>query len=119
MISTPEPKSFERHCAEPWLSHIASGRKQVEGRLKRSIFAELCPGDTVTWYDGDLRVPTRIVTTRFYSSFKDMLTAEGLENVLPEPGVNTLEDGVNVYRQYFSEEDEKLCGVLAVQVALL
>lgn len=115
----PEQKHFERHCAEPWLSHIASGRKQIEGRLKRSIFADLCPGDTVTWYDGELVVPTRIVATRWYKSFKDMLAHEGLKDVLPEPGIDTLEDGVRVYRQYFSEDDESLYGVLAIQVALI
>ena len=114
-----ETRHFERHCAEPWLSHIASGRKQIEGRLRRSIFATLQPGDSVTWFDGDKRVRTRIEGARGYPTFRAMLEAEGLGNVLPEPGIDTIEDGVAVYRQYFTEEEEREFGVLAVLVSLI
>lgn len=43
-----------------------------------------------------------------------MLEVEGLAKVLP--GVETIEEGVQIYRKFYSEEKERSNGVLAIQV---
>jgi len=43
-----------------------------------------------------------------------MLKKEGIENVLP--GVKNIEEGVQIYRQFYSEEREKKYGVVAIEV---
>lgn len=108
---------YEKHCAEPWISHIASGMKRVEGRLKKSTFAQMQPGDTVTWFDGEKRVNTVITGFREYPNFKAYLEAEGVDKVLP--GVEGLENGLAVYYGYFSEEDRAKYPVYAILVELI
>lgn len=46
-----------------------------------------------------------------------MLEAESLKEVLP--GVDTTEEGVQVYRRFYSEEKERSNGVLAISVKKL
>uniref|UniRef100_A0A2N9J3V0 ASCH domain-containing protein n=1 Tax=Fagus sylvatica TaxID=28930 RepID=A0A2N9J3V0_FAGSY len=50
-----------------------------------------------------------------YASFSDMLGAESLAKVLP--GVETIEEGVQIYREFYTEEKEKTNGVLAIHVS--
>ncbi|XP_060171828.1 uncharacterized protein LOC132603001 isoform X1 [Lycium barbarum] len=52
-----------------------------------------------------------------YHSFREMLEAESLQEVLP--GVDTAEEGVQVYRKFYSEEKERSNGVLAIGVKKL
>lgn len=52
-----------------------------------------------------------------YHSFPEMLEAESLKEVLP--GVDTTEEGVQVYRRFYSEEKERSNGVLAISVKKL
>ncbi|RXI00828.1 hypothetical protein DVH24_001062 [Malus domestica] len=54
---------------------------------------------------------------RSYSLFSDMMEAEGLSKVLP--GVETIEQGVQVYRKFYTEEKEMSNGVLAISVSKL
>ncbi|GFY92770.1 RNA-binding ASCH domain protein [Actinidia rufa] len=49
-----------------------------------------------------------------YASFSEMLGAESLTKVLP--GVETIEEGVQIYRKFYSEEKERSNGVLAIVV---
>jgi hypothetical protein len=44
-----------------------------------------------------------------------MLKVEGLAKVLP--GVESIEEGVQVYRNFYSEEKERMNGVVAIRVA--
>ncbi|WRX21122.1 hypothetical protein QQP08_013609 [Theobroma cacao] len=50
-----------------------------------------------------------------YASFFEMLEAESLAKVLP--GVETIDEGIQVYRKFYSEEKEMSNGVLAICVA--
>ncbi|KAF5733908.1 hypothetical protein HS088_TW16G00349 [Tripterygium wilfordii] len=52
---------------------------------------------------------------RRYASFHEMLESEGLAKVLP--GVKTTDRGVQVYRNFYTEEKERSNGVLAICVA--
>jgi ASC-1-like (ASCH) protein len=47
-----------------------------------------------------------------YSSFQEYFSQEGLKRTLPN--VSTIEDGVNIYRQYYSESLEQEFGILAI-----
>ena len=43
-----------------------------------------------------------------------MLEREGIERVLP--GVHNIEEGVRIYRQFYTEEEEKNYGVVAIEI---
>ncbi|KAL6208485.1 hypothetical protein ACLB2K_019434 [Fragaria x ananassa] len=47
-----------------------------------------------------------------YGSFSDMFKAESLQKVLP--GVITIEEGLQVYRRFYTEEIERSNGVIAI-----
>lgn len=100
------------HVAEPWAGHIAAGRKTVEGRLRRGLYAGLAPGDTIRVNGDALCTVTRV---SHYATLEEYLGAEGLAATLP--GVTSIEDGVRVYRQFYAEEDERAHGVLAIELA--
>lgn len=58
-----------------------------------------------------------VVLRRRYPTFDAMLRSEGLARVLPPAsGVSSLEQGVAVYRGFYSAEQEREHGVLALRV---
>ena len=107
------------HVSEPWFTFIKEGKKTVEGRLNKGQFAELHVNDIVIWFNKDSteEIKTRIIEINLYPSFRNMLEKERLENVLPSK--TSLDDGEKVYYQYYSPEDEKKFGVLAIKLQLI
>ena len=59
-----------------------------------------------------------VIVTRItpYTSFKQMMETEGIDKVLPT--INDIDSGVKLYRQYFTENDEKSNGVVAIEMKL-
>ncbi len=128
----------ELNVSEPWFSAIRSRSKTVEGRLNKGKFATMEPGTVLvisksqaggaslsTTKNGRSKsktsavsklvaVVTKVVT---YSSFVEYLSHEGLAAALP--GVRTIEDGVAVYRQFYTSEMERQHGVLAIHIILM
>ncbi len=96
---------------EEYLRAIAEGKKKVEGRLYDEKRQGIKPGDTIIFENKLMCV---VKDVRVYSSFREMLESEGIENVLP--GVESVEEGIMVYRRFYSEEKEKKYGVAAIEV---
>lgn len=111
--------------SEPWFRALRDGAKTVEGRLHKGKFAALRPGTVLVVTRSSagssagssartrpfVAVVTRVLR---YASFAEYLCQEGLARTLP--GVKSLEDGVAVYRAFYSAEDEAQHGVAAVHV---
>ena len=100
---------------EPYRSLILSGQKTVEGRLKKGKFASLQVGDFLELEESGAIFEVKRLTC--YPSFYAMLRTEGLEKVLPN--IADLEQGEAIYYQFFSPEQEKEFGVLAIEVKFL
>jgi ASC-1-like (ASCH) protein len=96
---------------EEYLEAIAEGKKKIEGRLYDEKRQRIKPGDTIIFEN---RLMCIVKDIRVYSSFREMLESEGIENVLP--GVKDVEEGLNVYRKFYSEERERKYGVVAIEV---
>ncbi len=96
---------------EEFLEAIKRGEKTVEGRVKDDKRARIRPGDKILF---NRRLLVEVVDVREYDSFEEMLRSEGLERVLP--GVESVEEGVRVYRRFYSTGKEKMFGVLAIEV---
>jgi ASC-1-like (ASCH) protein len=111
---------YTEHLSEPWFTEINEGRKTIEGRKNKGIFANMTIGDIIEWYndDNEYRSCRSIVTNiRKYNTFKDYLLEEGLSKCLPT--IDDIDDGVNVYYQYYTKEDEKKYGVVAIELKLI
>lgn len=101
--------------ADKWYYEVSSA-KTIEGRLGKDKFLKIKVGDEICFiraYTPEIYVSTYVTAVRAYPSFEEMLKAEGLEKVLP--GVDSVEEGIKVYRQFYTEEDEKTYGVLAFE----
>ena len=97
---------------QPWFDLIKSGKKTIEGRLNSGLFARLQKNDIIIWLHQNMKLKVKIIDIRRYDSFYSMLKKEDLDRVLPN--TTNIDDGVKLYRQYYSEEKEKN-GVLAIE----
>lgn len=104
---------MRKHLSEPYYSQVKSGLKTIEGRIDKNDYSE---GLQIEFWNGDDSFLCAIEKIRRYSSFEEMIKSEGIAKVLP--GVFSTEEGVAVYRKFFTEDDEKK-GVLALQIRLL
>ncbi|XP_076910774.1 uncharacterized protein LOC143568509 isoform X2 [Bidens hawaiensis] len=110
LIKMLETVDFELHVQEPFFSQIKDGHKTIEGR---------CAGGANRFEAGSLILFNKCLLLQVedvhrYASFSDMLAAEGLDKVLP--GVETIKEGVQIYRKFYTEEREKSNGVLAIRI---
>ena len=100
---------------EPWFSEMLSGKKRVEGRLKRGAAASLKIGDTITIarsrpagdtteHPGARRYDTKVVRVTPYRSFAELVKKEGASALFP--GKKDEKEAMEIYRQHSSEADE-------------
>ena len=112
--------NIKKHLSEPWFSLIKLGLKKYEGRLKKSDFLTLKKNDTITFFNNDFdynrEYTVKIIKIRYYDSFETLLKKK-LRIILP--GIDTIDEGIKVYRKYYSEEAEKQYGVLAIKMNVI
>ncbi|KAK7272004.1 hypothetical protein RJT34_28326 [Clitoria ternatea] len=94
--------SFELHVQEPFFSQLNDGLKTVEGRCASGKCSRIEAGNLILF---NKSVVFEVLGVRRYPTFFDMLEAETLGKVLP--GVESVEEGVKVYRRFYTEEEEQ------------
>ena len=112
MISDTSNNQLVLNVQEPYYSFIKSGKKVVEGRLGKSKYSSLKPGDLIKINDLEVEV----TSLRSYPSFGDMLTHEGIERVIPD--AKSLEEAVDVYYRFYKKADEERFGVVGISIKL-
>ncbi|CAL8463342.1 g2876 [Coccomyxa elongata] len=114
---------LRKRVSEPWFTLISMGLKQVEGRLNKGDFARLETGDVIVWENDELgftrTCETRVNGMAHYRTFRAYLQIKHLSRCLHAAGVKTIAQGVQVYREYYSAEDERRYGVLALRLSLM
>jgi len=103
---------FELHVQEPYFTQLRAEAKTVEGRLATGNYNRITQGSLLLFNKCLL---LNVEAVKKYSSFSEMLQAEIISNVLP--GISSIEEGVKVYRKFYTEEREKSYGVLAISVS--
>lgn len=106
----------ERHLCEPYFSLIKNGEKTVEGRLNKGSNKKVNIGDYFKFYnDNGEEFLVKIYDIKKFPSFKSML-----ERYIKEalPGIEDINDGIAVYRRFYSEEDENEYSVNAFILSL-
>lgn len=112
--------TFTFDCAEPWFSLIKEGKKTVEGRICSDKYKNIKQGSTIKlkkFGDNETYIYLEVLEVRKYSTFAEMIEKETLEKVLPI--IETVENGVNVYRQFYKQELELEKGVLALEIKVI
>lgn len=80
----------------------------------------MVPGEIIEWYNEDFKrrsIKTRIKRKTAYATFEEYLTRESLDKCLP--GMPSIEHGLSVYYKYFSKEQEREFGVIAIELELV
>lgn len=111
-------KTFD--CAEPWFSLIRDGIKTVEGRINNTKYNKLKKGDTIKlekYEDSNEYVVLSVESIQAYKTFEEMIKSESLEKILP--GIKDINEGVEVYRQFYKPEVELEKGVLAIRITVI
>ncbi|CAO2146241.1 unnamed protein product [Urochloa humidicola] len=103
---------FELHVQEPYFTQLKAVAKTVEGRLATGNYNRITQGSLLLFNKCLL---LNVEAVRKYSSFSEMLQAEKISNVLP--GISSIQEGVKVYRKFYTEEKENSYGVLAISVS--
>ncbi|KAL5543198.1 hypothetical protein UlMin_010908 [Ulmus minor] len=103
---------FELHVQEPFFSQLKDGIKTVEGRCATGNYKRIGPGSLILI---NKCIAFKVECVHSYVSFSEMLEAEGLAKVLP--GVKSVEEGVEIYRKFYTEEKERSNGVLGICVS--
>jgi len=104
-------------CCDPWYSLIKNGVKTVEGRINKPLYSDLVEDQIIKITNPEVKkefIKCSILEIVHYSTFREMIIGEKLENVLPI--VETIDEGVNIYREFYSEEDELKMGVVAIRI---
>ncbi|KAG0589311.1 hypothetical protein KC19_1G011900 [Ceratodon purpureus] len=96
---------------EPYSSLLKDGFKTVEGRCATDSYRSLRGGDLILVNESFL---LQIKEVHWYPTFRSMIEVEGLLKVLP--GVDSISEGVKVYRKFYTEAKEQAHGVLGVHV---
>ena len=109
-----QTKQYNVSIQQPWFDLVKKGLKKVEGRLNKGLFAMFKKDDIVMWNNKNDKFTVKVLNVKKYKSFKEMLTTEGLNNVLPN--IKTIDDGVNVYRRFYPKEVEEKYGVVAIHM---
>ncbi|PIN00881.1 hypothetical protein CDL12_26617 [Handroanthus impetiginosus] len=113
LLSMLKEVDFELHVQEPFFSQLIEGLKTVEGRCAAGDYRRIQSGHLLLF---NKCLTLLVQDIRRYASFCEMLEAESLAKVLP--GVTSIEEGVQVYRNFYSEEKERSNGVLAICVKM-
>ena len=109
-------KVYYNHRQEPYFTFLKNGQKTVEGRLQKGWYANVEPGDHIIVQSEDEadRFETEVIAVRKYNSIEEMLTKEDIKKMLPDK--NTIEEGVEVYQRFYTKDQEKEFGAVAIEV---
>ncbi len=103
---------------EPWFTLCKLRKKTIEGVINSEKFKNIKPNDNLIIFNHDKsdRFQIMITDVCYYTNFKEYLLQEGLKKTLPN--VNSIEDGINIYKQYYNEQELKL-DIIAIHFILV
>jgi len=107
----------EINIKEPWFTHIKNKDKRIEGRLDKGQFSKLEKGEIVKFVNNTASFNAKIHKIVKYKTFEEYLSQEGLKRTLPD--IKTIEEGKNIYYKYYTREQEKEFGILAIYIKLI
>lgn len=110
--------TWDMDVAEPWYSYIKNGTKKVEGRKNNpNTFGRIRIGDFIKMINQNTYFKVEVIDIKYYSTLEEYLFDVGVGNALP--GVQTLQEGITIYKQWSNNEELKLYGFMGIFIKLL
>jgi len=109
------------------LAQILSGEKTIEARLGKPKFLKIRTGDILSlredvWENDSIvrevhnRASIKVTQLLYFESFDELFSAIDYKATLPT--AESKVDALNIYRQFYSPEDEYEYGVIAITFKL-
>ncbi|QKW40101.1 ASCH domain-containing protein [Actinomadura sp. NAK00032] len=108
-------RTREMNLYRRYFDLVAAGRKTIEVRVQYPNLRKLTAGDHIRFICGRDDVLTQVKRVARYSSFDEMLDAEGPSNVNPD---SPRDQQLANIRRIYGPEKEAL-GVLAIEITLV
>jgi ASC-1-like (ASCH) protein len=105
---------FNIHCDDPWFTYIRQGLKPVEGRKNTHSYKKIRAGDQINFSNGKESFVADVTEIRTYDSLEDYFQDVTLEKALP--GIKSIEEGLEIYYQWSTEEKIQQYGFLGIFV---
>lgn len=115
-ISQSNLTTYHNHRAEPYFTFLKNGQKTIEGRIKKGWYRFVKPGDHIIVYNEEETESVEVLVkgVRAYASIREMLEQEPFKKLLPD--VETIEQGVEVYKRFYTDEQQQKFGVVAIEI---
>lgn len=124
-LGTSNVDTHIMECCEPWFTYIKEGTKTVEGRKGTPNWKKIKVGDIITFVNEQKQQFNVSVTgvnvyktEKGKSALEWYLKKETLQRTLPDPNIQTFEDGLKVYQQWSSKTEIDKYGFLGIQLSL-
>lgn len=108
---------YRMEINDEWLKYIINGRKTVEGRKNNpDSWGRLRVNDIILAVSPNNNTVYKFQITRitYYSTIREYLETEGLENCLPD--VENIDRGIEIYMKWSTEEDVKKYGFMGIRI---
>lgn len=106
---------------QDYLKSIREGRKIVEGQIYKGIFTNLRQGNQIIFIannDPYNFVRCKVISTKRYNNFKEMLQAEGFQNCLPH--APSLQKASDIFNSMFGyREQVAIYGAIAIRIEVI
>ena len=108
----------EMRLDDYWLNLMALGMKTIEVRLWDEKRRKLRRGDYVLFRGrkSNKMLFVKILDLKKYGDIKELLELENVENITPG---FTIDEAVNIYSTYYSKQEMKEFGLVAIEVSPL
>lgn len=105
------------HVNRIWFEFIREGKKTIEGRLNKGKFKDMKIGDRFNFVNDSNKVTVQISNKTKYKTFEEYLLMEGLKRTLPN--IKTIKDGLDVYYNYYTKNQEKEHKIVAIEIKIV
>jgi len=109
--------TIDMHGSE-WYFPLKIGIKKYEGRCNWKTAAMYRVGDILCFYLDKVNNPdsfkAKIIYVHHFPTFEAALNKLPICDVLP--GIDNVEDGVEIYKKYVSIETQNLMGIVMIEI---
>lgn len=112
MVEILKTLILELHVDEPFFTQLKDGQKSIERKYALAKYDRLEPGMLIIF---NKCLVFEISDVRRYVSIYDMLESENLQSILP--GVESIDEGLQILNFLNEEEEEIADGVLAICIS--
>jgi len=107
-----------KHISSPWYNYLFEGNKTWDVRLQKNDWNKIKVGEHIMYcgeFNNSAKVCCMEITDiKKFSSFKKLIERIPLQKIFPHIGSE--KDAQSLFRTWYSEDDEKKYGVIAINL---